>query len=75
MERLTIFAQYCPKGNDPSDFTNLRTRGEYIFMSDEKDTKSACSFLIVLLDSIERWGKKYQLDSRTGENTIFYKSY
>ena len=52
MERLTILAQYCPRQMPPSDYTNLRQRGEFIFMADEKDTVSASSFLIVLLDSI-----------------------
>lgn len=44
-------------------------------MADEKDTVSASSFLIVLLDSIERWALKYQTDSLNGQITIFWKSY
>jgi hypothetical protein len=75
MARLTIFACFCPKGKSPADLTNLRTRGENIFLSDESDKKSASSFLIVLLDCLERWAKKYAKDHRTGETTIFYKSH
>ena len=75
MDRLTIFAQYCPKGMSVRDFSNLRSRGEHIFVSDEKDTRSASSFLIVLLDSIERWAHRYQTDPRTGEVSVFWRSY
>ncbi len=39
--RLTIFVNF-PKGKSPQDLTNLRTRGENIFVSDESDKKSAC---------------------------------
>jgi hypothetical protein len=62
MDRLTILAKYCPKNKNPGDFANLITRGSHIFSQDEKDTKNASAFLIVLLDCIERWGKAYRKD-------------
>jgi hypothetical protein len=75
MDRLTIFAKYCPKNKNPADFANLITRGSYIFSNDEKDTKNASAFLIVLLDCIERWAKAYRKDIKTNQDSIFYKKY
>jgi len=73
MERLTIFAQFCPKNKQPGDFQNLITRGANIFSNDEKDTKSAAAFLIVLLNCIETWGKAYKKDKNI--ETVFASTY
>ena len=48
LKRLTIFAEFNKGGE-------LSIRGEYIFGVDEKDRKSAATFLILLLDCIEKW--------------------
>ena len=59
MERLSILAQYCPKGKIISDFDNLKSRGELIFSNQETDRESAAKFLVLLLHYIERWALKY----------------
>jgi hypothetical protein len=51
----------------------LITRGANIFSNDEKDTKSAAAFLIVLLNCIETWGKLYKKDRN--QETEFAKVY
>jgi len=75
LQRLTIFAKYCPKDSKVDDCNNLMTRGETIFMQDEKDRKSAASFLIVLLECLEKWAERYKKDSKTGDPTQFWKSF
>jgi hypothetical protein len=50
---------YHPKGHSIEDPVGLLTRGELIFLVDEPDKKSASHFLIVLLDCIEKWSRKY----------------
>lgn len=44
-------------------------------MQDEKDRKSAASFLIVLLECLEKWAERYKKDSKTGDPTQFWKSF
>ena len=75
MERLAILAHYCPKDMDPADTLNLKNRGAHIFAPNEQDEASACRFLILLLDCIEKWAKQFPSDERTGENTAFHKVY
>ena len=75
MDRLTIFAKYCPKNKNSNDFSNLVTRGAHIFSVEEKDTKNASAFLIVLLDCIERWSKAHRKDPKTNAESVFYKKY
>jgi hypothetical protein len=49
LKRLAIFAEHNKDKNSDSD---LLTKGENIFGSDEKDKKSAANFLILLLHYI-----------------------
>jgi hypothetical protein len=44
-------------------------------MLDEADKTSAAHFLIVLLDCIEKWARKFPKNEMTGEPTEFVKSY
>lgn len=41
MDRFTILAQYCPKGQKIDD-RNITTKGAMIFGADETDRTSAC---------------------------------
>lgn len=56
LKRLAIYAEHNKEKNSGGD---MMTKGELIFTSDEKDKKSAASFLIVLLDCIEKWAFAY----------------
>jgi len=66
MDRLTILAAFCPKTKEKNS-DNLKTRGEHIFSTDEKDKKSAALFLVTLLQCIERWVSVYNVDVSTGK--------
>ena len=55
MGRLAILATHCPASMKKDDIFTLKIRGANIFSTDEKDEKSASSFLVVLLNSIEEW--------------------
>ena len=52
LKRLAIFAEY---NKDRTQGSDLLSKGETIFGSDEKDKKNAAAFLIVLLDCLEKW--------------------
>lgn len=52
LKRLTIFAEF---NKERSSAGELLTKGENVFANDEKDRRSASTFLIVLLDCIEKW--------------------
>jgi hypothetical protein len=54
LDRLTILAEF---NNDPNEKSAqaLLTRGKNLFGADEKDTQSSANFLIILLDSLEKW--------------------
>ena len=71
MGRLAILATHCPANMKKDDIFTLKLRGANIFCADEKDEKSASSFLIVLLNSIESWAQKHQIDKKTGKTSIF----
>lgn len=63
LARLAIFAQHNKEKIEEQD---LAFKGEFIFSEKEKDRRSAASFMILLLDSIERWARiePYSADSR-----------
>ena len=75
LDRLTILAEF---NNDPEEKSAqaLLTRGKNIFGAEEKDTSSSANFLIILLDSIEKWALTFQFseENQGGENK-FYKCY
>lgn len=67
MQRLFALAMFNGTGKDcesfisKSSFQNtaqeLMLRGEFIFGPEEVDTRSSSQFLIILLDSIEKWSQ------------------
>lgn len=57
MDRLAILALYCPREMNPSDAANLKQRGAHIFGLDERDVNQSATFLILLLDCVEKWAQ------------------
>lgn len=74
MDRLSILANYCPKGQSVSD-NNLNSRGANIFLPNEPDTKHACLFLVKLLKCIKSWAELYPRDTDTNQASRFFVIY
>ena len=72
LKRLLIFAEHNKDRNSPND---LLSKGETIFSHDEKDKTNACVFLIVLLDSIEKWANICPLADNNRSPSDFAKGY
>lgn len=73
MDRLTIMGEFCPRGKR-NDIQGIVTRGEFIFSNSETDKKNAAAFLIILLDSVERWAQLYPKEAN-GNYSIFLRSF
>lgn len=63
LARLCIFAQHNKEKGEEQD---LAFKGEFIFSEKEKDRRSAASFMILLLECMERWAKiePYSADAK-----------
>jgi hypothetical protein len=56
LKRLGIYAEYNKEKVTPQE---LIYKGEFIFSNTETDRKSAATFLILLLDCLEKWGQGF----------------
>ena len=58
--------------NKPND---LVSKGAFIFSTEESDITSAANFLVLLLDSIEKWATTFPYYDDTRQMTQFKKGY
>ncbi len=56
LKRLVIYGEF---NKDKTSAQELIYKGEFIFSNTEADRKSAATFLILLLDCLEKWGQAF----------------
>jgi hypothetical protein len=55
--------------------TDLAFKGEFIFSDKEKDRRSAAAFMILLLESLERWARVEPYTADAKGPSEFMKTY